>query len=212
MAFLISTFSLFYFPRYQGGPKLTLGGITPPGGEIFLPKASISQCLIVFLISTFLLQYFSGYQGGPKFTLRGPALPGGPQRKNFETRTSTCLYLYNCKFSASQLHSRGTNGALSLQLVCIEKSAKMGFLGDYWGMGQDIWWEPPQVCNDRRSTSFGEKIMEMVQIAQSVHSAKKLQKEMECLCREGYISPPCSAYPPLNPQLPRGACGVLWST
>ena len=25
---------------------------TPPSGEIYLPKASISQCLIVFLIST----------------------------------------------------------------------------------------------------------------------------------------------------------------
>jgi len=28
---------------------------TPPSGEISLPKASISQCLIVFLISTFYL-------------------------------------------------------------------------------------------------------------------------------------------------------------
>jgi len=36
-----------------GGPKFTLGGPTPPSGEIFLPQASISQCLIVFLISTF---------------------------------------------------------------------------------------------------------------------------------------------------------------
>jgi len=60
-----------------GGPKFTLGGSTPPSGEIFdirgsqiytrglhapwtppigeifLPKASTSQYLIVFLISTF---------------------------------------------------------------------------------------------------------------------------------------------------------------
>jgi len=28
---------------------------TPPSGEIFVPKASILQCLIVFLISTFYL-------------------------------------------------------------------------------------------------------------------------------------------------------------
>ena len=39
-----------------GGPKLTLGGPTPPSGEIFVPKASTSQYLIVFLISTFQLQ------------------------------------------------------------------------------------------------------------------------------------------------------------
>ena len=39
-----------------GGPKFTLGALRPmdaPSGEIFLPKASISQYLIVFLISTF---------------------------------------------------------------------------------------------------------------------------------------------------------------
>jgi len=36
-----------------GGPKFTLGGPTPPSGEILVPKASISQCLTVFLISTF---------------------------------------------------------------------------------------------------------------------------------------------------------------
>jgi len=39
------------------GPKLTLGGPTPPGRPLahsfFLRKASTSQCLIVFLISTF---------------------------------------------------------------------------------------------------------------------------------------------------------------
>ena len=37
----------------SGGPKFTLGGFTPPSGVIFLPEASISQCLIVFLILTF---------------------------------------------------------------------------------------------------------------------------------------------------------------
>ena len=39
-----------------GEPKFTLGGPTPldtPSGEIFVPKASTSQYLIVFLISTF---------------------------------------------------------------------------------------------------------------------------------------------------------------
>ena len=40
-----------------GGPKFTLGGPyarwTAPSGEIFIPKASTSQYLIVFLISTF---------------------------------------------------------------------------------------------------------------------------------------------------------------
>ena len=46
----------FLLSEILGGPKFTLGGPTPPGrppsGEIFLPKASTSQYLIVFLIST----------------------------------------------------------------------------------------------------------------------------------------------------------------
>ena len=54
-----------------GGPKFTLGGPTPPSGEIFLPKASI-LALVLF-----------GILGGPKFTLGGPALPGGPLAENF---------------------------------------------------------------------------------------------------------------------------------
>ena len=42
-----------------GGPKFTLGNLTPLDArsvEIFVPKASTLQYLIVFLISTFQLQ------------------------------------------------------------------------------------------------------------------------------------------------------------
>ena len=46
-------FLALVFSEIFGGPKFTLGGPTPPSGEIFLPKASTSQYLIVFLISTF---------------------------------------------------------------------------------------------------------------------------------------------------------------
>jgi len=50
-------FLALVFSEILGGPKFTLGGPTPPGrppsGEIFLPKASTSQYVIVFLMSTF---------------------------------------------------------------------------------------------------------------------------------------------------------------
>jgi len=39
-----------------GGPKFTVGALppwTPSSGEIYVPKVSTSQYLIVFLISTF---------------------------------------------------------------------------------------------------------------------------------------------------------------
>jgi len=46
-------FLALVFSEILGGPKFTLGGPTLPIGEIFLPKASTPQYLIVFLISTF---------------------------------------------------------------------------------------------------------------------------------------------------------------
>ena len=49
-------FLALVFSEILGRAKFTLGGPTPPGlpiGEIFVPKASTSQYLIVFLISTF---------------------------------------------------------------------------------------------------------------------------------------------------------------
>ena len=121
MTFLISILQLLYFSRYQGVPNLHQGAalrpLDAPSGEIFVPKASMSQYLIVFVISTIQLQYFPGYQGVPNLHQGALRSPEAPQRKNFDMRASTCLYLYNCKFSASQLHSRWTNGALSLQQV-----------------------------------------------------------------------------------------------
>ena len=52
-------FLALVFSEILGGPKFTLRGPyapwAPPSGEIFVPKASTSQCLIVLLISTFYL-------------------------------------------------------------------------------------------------------------------------------------------------------------
>ena len=100
-----------------GGPKFTLGGPVPPvcrSGKKFVPEASTLLCLMTYLISTFQLLYFPRYQGVPNLHQGALRLPEAPQRKNFDMRTSTCLYLCNGKFLASQLHQRGTNGALSL--------------------------------------------------------------------------------------------------
>ena len=107
IAFLISTFQLQQFARYQGVPNLHQGAyapLTPPSGEIFVRKASTSQCLIVFLISAFYLQYFTRYQGGPTFILGGAALPWmPPSGKCFIAKTSTLAYLIAFLISTFQL-------------------------------------------------------------------------------------------------------------
>ena len=69
MAFLISTFQLFYCPIYQGGAQIYTRGLyvpwTTPCGEIFAPKASTSQYIIASLISTYQLQQFPRFHWVP---------------------------------------------------------------------------------------------------------------------------------------------------
>ena len=107
IAFLTSTFQLQQFPRYQGVPNLHQEGLRTldaPQRKKFCTKGeyfTTSNCIFNF---SFLSLVFYEMLGGPKFTSGGPAPPEAPQQKNVDTRTSTCQYLYNCKFSASQLH------------------------------------------------------------------------------------------------------------
>jgi len=65
----------------------------PPIGEIFLPKASTSQYLIVFNFNILAL-VVSKILGGPKFTLGGPMpLCTPPSGKIFVPEASTLLCL-----------------------------------------------------------------------------------------------------------------------
>ena len=95
----------FYFlvlllSKILGVPNLHQGTLCPldaPSGEIFVPKASTSQYLIVFLILTFQLQYFLRFQGIPIFTLGGPVPPCTPLNGIFfvhEARTLLSLMAF----------------------------------------------------------------------------------------------------------------------
>ena len=85
-AFLISTFELQQFPRFQGGPKFTLGGPMPPGRphrRNFLPLCesfTMSNCVFNFNILTLVV---SEILVGPKFTLGGPVPPIRPLAEIF---------------------------------------------------------------------------------------------------------------------------------
>ena len=64
-----------------GGPKFTIAALRPldtPSGEIFLPKASTSQYLIVFFNFNILALVVSELLGGPKFMLEGSVFPCMP--------------------------------------------------------------------------------------------------------------------------------------
>ena len=103
---------------------------TPPSGEIFVPKASISQYLIVLFISTIQLQYFPGYWGGSQINIRGPCTP---QRRP-SGKILTCAQVLACIYIIVNFQLRSFIHA-GLQQLCIKKSAKMGFWGDFGERG-----------------------------------------------------------------------------
>jgi len=61
------------------------------------------------------------------------------------------------------------------------------------GWGAKIFGGNLQECNDRRSTSFGKKLWRCSKY-HSLYARQRNRKKTECLRREGYISPLCSAY------------------
>ena len=102
--FLISTFQLQQFPRFQGNPKFTLGGpvplCTPPSGKnTCVLNASTLIYQTVILVSTFYLLHFPRYYGVPNLHQRA-LRPRHPQRRNFCTQSeyftiSHCVFNFN---------------------------------------------------------------------------------------------------------------------
>ena len=117
-----------------GGPKFTLGGPTPldaPSGQIFVPKASTSQYLIVFLISTLQLLYFPKYQGVPNLH-QGALCPLDAPNEEFFCTQSDYFTIYNCVFNFNILAVGGPGPPVPPQRrnFCI--------LGEYFIMSNGI--------------------------------------------------------------------------
>ena len=136
--------------------------------------------------------------------------PEAPQQKNFDMRACTCLYLYNCKFSASQLHSRGTNGALSLQQVCIEKICQNGVFGDFGGGAKIFGGNPPRNAMTADLRRLVKKKLWRCFKQPSLYTRQRNYKKRNVYAMRVTFHP-CAALTPLNPYLPRGACWVLQS-
>ena len=107
IVFLISTFQLQQFPRFQGDPRFTLGCpvplCTPHNGKNFVLEASTLLCLMAFSISTFQLLYFPRYKGGPKLTLGALRPLDAPIGEIFLHKASTSQYLIVFLISTFQL-------------------------------------------------------------------------------------------------------------
>ena len=107
MAFLISTFQLQQFPRYQGVPNLHQGALGPLDAtqrKNFCTRSeyfTTSNCVFNF---NFLAPVVSEIIGGCQIQIKGPCTPRTPPGVKILTHPSTCLCLYSCEFSPSQFH------------------------------------------------------------------------------------------------------------
>ena len=109
IAFLILTFQLQYFSRYQGVPNLGQRALSPlyspPVAEFFfVPEASTLGllCLMAYLISTFQLLYFPRYQRFPNLHQGALGHLDAPQRIIFCTESENCT-ISNCAFNLNYL-------------------------------------------------------------------------------------------------------------
>ena len=104
---------------------------------------------------------------------------------------------YTVNFELRSSINEGLTERSLYNRFCIERIAKMVLLG-FLGEGLRYLVGTPYECNDRRSTSFGEKLWRCCKYpslyARQINYKKNIKKT-ECLRREGYISPMCSAYP-----------------
>ena len=116
----------------------------------------MSNCVFKF---NYLALVLYEILGGSQIYIRGPCAPRRPPSGKTLTHAQVLLNIYiivnfqlrssiNAELTECSLYNR----------FCIERSAKMGFLG----AGAKIFGGNPEECNDRRSTSFGEKITGML--------------------------------------------------
>ena len=122
MGFLISTFQLFYFPRYQGVPNLHQGALRPLDApqrrNIFTQSEYFTISNSVFNVNILAL-VVSEILGGSQIYVRGPCAPFyAPSGKIFVPEASTLLclmafsistfyLLYFPRYQGSQIYTRG---------------------------------------------------------------------------------------------------------
>ena len=124
----------------------------------------MSNCVFNFNILALVL---FGVLGGSQIYIRGPCAPRRPPSVKILKGVQVLAYIYiivNFQLRSS-IHAGLTERSL-YNWFALKNLPKWGFWGEgsRYLVGTGMQCNAMQ-CNDRRSTSFGEKIMEMLQIA-----------------------------------------------
>ena len=107
-----------------------------------------------------------GILGGSHIYITGPCAPRRLPSVKILKRAQVLAYIYiTVNFQLrSSIHAGLTERSL-YKWFALKNLPKWGFGGILGGGVKMFGGSSPYECNDRRSTSFGEKIMEMLQIA-----------------------------------------------
>jgi len=102
----------------------------------------MSNCVFNFNILALVL---FGILGGSQIYIRGPCATRRPPSVKVLKRAQVLAYIYiivNFQLRSS-IYAGLTERSLYNRFA-LKNLPKMGFLGDFGGRGQDIWWEPPR--------------------------------------------------------------------
>jgi len=144
----------------------------------------------------FLVLLLSEILGGSQIYIRGPCAPRRPPSVKLLKRAQVLAYIYiivNFQLRRS-IHAGLTERALYNRFA-LKNLPKWGFWGILGGRGQDIWCEPPRNAMTADLRRLVKKLWRCSEY-RSLYTRQINYKKTECLRREGYISPLCSAYPP----------------
>ena len=153
----------------------------------------MSNCVFNFNILALVL---FGILGGFQIYITGPCAPRRPPSVKILKRAQVLAYIYiivNFQLRSS-IHAGLTERSL-YSWFAYEKSAKMGFWGDFGGGVKIFGGNPPRNAMTADLRRLVKKLRRCSKYP-SLYTRQRNYKKTECLRREGYISPLCSAYPP----------------
>ena len=166
----------------------------------------MSNCVFNFNILALVL---FGILGGSQIYIRGPCATQRPPSVKILNRAQILAYVYivvNFQLRSS-IHAGLTERVLYNRFA-LKNLPKWGFWGIFGGGVNIFGGNPPRNAMTADLRRLVKKIWGCSKYP-SMYTRQSNYKKTECLCREGCISPLCSAYHPKPLVTP---CGVLWVT
>jgi len=157
----------------------------------------MSNCVFNFNILALVL---SGILGWSQIYIRGPCAPRRtPSKKNLKCAQVLAYIYIIINFQLRSSIPAGLTERSLYNRFALKNQPKWGFWGIFWGGAKIFGGNPPRnamAADLRRLVKKLWRYYKYPSLYTRQRNYKKTFQKTECLRREGYISPLCSAYPP----------------